>query len=148
MRYRVMQLEDYDSVLALWKSIEGFYIYQVDDSFEGLRKFLQRNPYTNTIAEHNNQIIGSVLCGYDGRCAYFYHVCVRKEYRHQNIGKHMVEHTIESLRKEGATHINLIAFKTNEIGNLFWHDLGWSLRDDANLYSYTLDSANNRLLTH
>ncbi len=148
MQYRVMKLEDYDSVLALWKSIEGFYIRNIDDSFEGLRKFLYYNPHTNTIAEHNNQIIGTVLCGYDGRCAYFYHVCVRKEYRHQKIGKQMVEHSIEALRKEGATHINLIAFKTNEVGNLFWNDLGWSLRDNANLYEYVLDSQNTRDLTH
>lgn len=146
MKLRVMTIHDYDGVLALWKSIDGFYIRAIDDSYEGMQKFLERNPRTNVVALHNERIIGSILCGYDGRCAYLYHVCVQKEYRHKQIGKNMVAFVKERLRDEGATHINLVAFKENTLGNLFWNELHWSIKDTLNLYECILDPNNTRTL--
>ncbi len=146
MQLRVMTIQDYDEVLKLWKSIDGFYIREIDDSYMGIKKFLTKNPKTNVVAINNNEIIGSILCGYDGRCAYFYHVCVKKEHRHKKIGKNMVDFVMKALKDEGATHINLVAFKENGIGNLFWHDIGWSLKDKLNLYEFILNSNNIRHL--
>ena len=143
---RVMEIKDYEGVMSLWRGIEGFYIRGVDDSFDGMQKFLERNPSTNVVAVKNGEIIGSILCGYDGRCAYLYHVCVKKEHRHRKIGKSMVEFVTLELKKLGATHINLVAFKTNEGGNLFWRELGWSFKDSLNLYECILDANNTRTL--
>lgn len=144
MKLRVMTLQDYEEVFKLWKGIEGFYIRSIDDSKYGMEKFLAKNPNTNVVALSNGEIIGSILCGYDGRCAYLYHVCVKKEYRNQNVGKKMVDFVMNQLKLEGATHINLVAFKSNEVGNLFWHDIGWTLKDNLNLYEYILDAQNVR----
>ena len=41
---RVMTIEDYDEVYALWKKIRGFGIRSIDDSREGVDRFLKRNP--------------------------------------------------------------------------------------------------------
>ena len=41
---RVMTLEDYDEVYALWMGIHGFGIRSIDDSKEGVERFLKRNP--------------------------------------------------------------------------------------------------------
>ncbi|MWV61073.1 GNAT family N-acetyltransferase [Helicobacter saguini] len=141
-----MNIRDYDNVLSLWKSIEGFYIREIDDSLSGMQKFLERNPSTNVVALQNDRIIGSILCGYDGRCAYLYHVCVHKDFRHQGIGSAMVNFVISALHKIDATHINLVAFKTNELGNLFWKKLEWEFKGTLNLYEYILDSKNIRRL--
>ena len=43
---RVMTLEDYDQVYHLWSGIKGFGIRTIDDSREGVEKFLKRNPTT------------------------------------------------------------------------------------------------------
>lgn len=146
MQLKIMEIGDYDGILALWKSIEGFYIREIDDSLLGMQKFLERNPSTNVIALIDNEIIGSILCGYDGRCAYLYHVCVKAEHRHKGIGKSMVDFCIKQLKEIGATHINLVAFKTNKTGNLFWNNLGWDFKGTLNLYEYILDSKNVRKL--
>ena len=37
---RVMTIEDYDQVYALWKKIKGFGIRSIDDSREGVERFL------------------------------------------------------------------------------------------------------------
>ena len=40
MNIRVMTIEDFDQVHALWMSIKGFGIRSVDDSKEGVERFL------------------------------------------------------------------------------------------------------------
>ena len=42
MNIRVMTIEDFDQVHALWMSIKGFGIRSVDDSKEGVERFLKR----------------------------------------------------------------------------------------------------------
>ena len=73
-----MTMEDYDGVYALWMTIQGFGIRSIDDSREGVDKFLKRNPTTSVVALDGDKIVGSILCGHDGRRASFYHVCGRK----------------------------------------------------------------------
>ena len=51
MNIRVMTIEDFDQVHALWMSIKGFGIRSVDDSKEGVERFLKRNPTTSVVAE-------------------------------------------------------------------------------------------------
>ena len=99
--YRVMTMEDYDGVYDLWMTIKGFGIRSIDDSREGVEKFLKRNPTTSVVALDGDKIIGSILCGHDGRRACFYHVCVAESYRKQGIGKHMAAFAEEALKKEG-----------------------------------------------
>ena len=41
---RIMTIEDYEGVYALWKKIKGFGIRSIDDSKEGVARFLNRNP--------------------------------------------------------------------------------------------------------
>ena len=73
---RIMVPEDYDRVYRLWCGIKGFGIRSLDDSREGVERFLKRNPATSVVAEENGEIVGAILCGHDGRRGCFYHVCV------------------------------------------------------------------------
>ena len=47
---RTMTIDDYDEVYALWKKIRGFGIRSIDDSREGVERFLKRNPTTSVVA--------------------------------------------------------------------------------------------------
>lgn len=84
---RVMTMEDYDQVKELWNSIQGFGIRSMDDSREGVARFLKRNPTTSVVAEEDGKVVGAILCGHDGRRGCLYHVCVHKDYRMRGIGK-------------------------------------------------------------
>ncbi len=142
IEYRVMTMEDYDGVYALWMTISGFGIRSIDDSREGVEKFLKRNPATSVVALDGEKIVGSILCGHDGRRASFYHVCVAESYRKQGIGKHMAAFAEEALKKEGINKVGLQAFKTNEKGNKFWRKLKWTERTDLNYYDLPLNEEN------
>lgn len=139
---REMTIEDYDAVYALWKSIHGFGIRSIDDSKEGVERFIKRNPTTSIVAEEDNKIIGAILCGHDGRRGCFYHVCVAEEYRMRGIGKAMVVEAMNRLREEQINKVSLIAFTQNDIGNAFWNKIGWTKREDLNYYEFTLNEEN------
>ena len=64
---RAMTEEDYDQVYRLWRTIKGFGIRSMDDSKEGVARFLRRNPTTSMVAEANGELVGSILCVCQGR---------------------------------------------------------------------------------
>ena len=118
---RVMTIDDYDGVYALWKKIKGFGIRSIDDSREGVER---------------------ILCGHDGRRGCLYHVCVDEAYRRHGIGKDMVVYAMKALQDEKINKVSLIAFTQNDIGNAFWNTIGWTERLDLNYYDFTLNEAN------
>ena len=139
---RTMTIEDYDGVYDLWMTIRGFAIRSIDDSRMGVERFLRRNPATSVVAVENGKIVGSILCGHDGRRGCLYHVCVHGDYRMQGIGKSMVVFCMNELKKEEISKVSLIAFTKNDIGNAFWNRIGWTRRLDLNYYYFTLNEAN------
>lgn len=140
---RAMTIEDYDSLHSLWMSIKGFAIRSLDDSREGVERFLKRNPSISVVAvSEEGQVVGGILCGHDGRRGCLYHVCVRADYRLHGIGKSMVVFCMNALKAEGINKVSLIAFARNDIGNAFWNRIGWTRREDLNYYDFTLNEAN------
>ena len=139
---RIMTIEDYEGVYALWKKIKGFGIRSIDDSKEGVARFLKRNPTTSVVAEKDGRIVGSILCGHDGRRGCLYHVCVDEDYRRHGIGKRMVVFAMKALKEEKINRVSLIAFTENDIGNAFWNTIGWTERLDLNYYDFTLNEEN------
>lgn len=144
---RAMQKADYEAVFALWQQIKGFGIRSIDDSRENIHAFLERNKDLSAICELNapnesTRIIGSILCGHDGRTGSFYHVCVHQNYRKHGIAHKMSAFCIEALKREKINKITLIAFKSNAVGNAFWKNYGFVLREDANYYDLSLNDFN------
>ncbi|PHU35313.1 GNAT family N-acetyltransferase [Pseudobutyrivibrio ruminis] len=137
-----MTIEDYDEVYSLWTSIHGFAMRSLDDSREGVARFLSRNPDLSVVAIAEGKIVGSILVGNDGRHGSFYHVCVKEEYRKHGIGKAMVTSAMHRLKDEGINKIQLVAFSGNQVGNQFWHAEGWREREDFNTYDFVLNDEN------
>ena len=142
MTIREMKIEDYDNVFALWKTIKGFGIRSVDDSKEGIERFLKWNPGLSVVVEKDGKIVGAILCGSDGRRGCLYHVCVHKDYRRRGIGKSMVVWCMEKLKELQINKVSLIAFTQNDVGNAFWKEIGWTKREDLNYYDFTLNEKN------
>lgn len=121
---RPMEEADYEKVFELWKTIKGFGIRSMDDSREGVLRFIRRNPGISVVAETKGRIVGAILCGHDGRRGCFYHVCVHEDFRQRGIGKSMAVFAMKALQEEHINKVCLIAFKKNEVGNSFWKSVG------------------------
>ncbi|MCR5399149.1 MAG: GNAT family N-acetyltransferase [Lachnospiraceae bacterium] len=142
MQIRAMTIDDYDDVKALWLKIKGFAIRSIDDSRDGVERFLNRNPGISVVGIEDDHIVGAILCGHDGRRGCLYHVCVDPDYRLRGVGKAMVGQAMRSLQSEGINKVSLIAFTKNDVGNAFWKEIGWTKREDLNYYDFTLNTEN------
>lgn len=130
MLIRTMNIDDYEKVYALWMSCKNMGFNNLDDSKEGIERFLSRNPYTSFVALENEIIIGIILAGHDGRRGYIYHMSVAEDYRKQGIGAQLVEKSLSALKEEGINKVALLVFNRNEIGNAFWEKQGFYARED------------------
>jgi N-acetylglutamate synthase len=55
LKIRIIKKSDWKSILALWQSIPGMGLNNLDDSEKGIKQFLARNPRTCFLAEEDNQ---------------------------------------------------------------------------------------------
>ena len=63
-KIRTMTIKDYEEVYTLWTTIHGFGMRSLDDSKEGVQRFLQRNPSTSVVAvvkEENKEKIEMLI---------------------------------------------------------------------------------------
>lgn len=130
MIIRTMNIADYDKVYDLWISCKNMGFNNLDDSKEGIERFLNRNPNTSYVAEENDTIVGIILAGHDGRRGYIYHMSVDESCRKQGIGKQLVDKSLDALKEEGINKVALLVFNKNEVGNTFWEKQDFTVRTD------------------
>lgn len=127
---RKMTIDDYEEVYALWMSCEGMGLNDIDDSRDGIARFLDRNPDTCFTAESDNRMIGVIMAGNDGRRGYIYHTAVHPDFRDQGIGASLVDAAMNALKALGITKTALVVFERNHDGNAFWEKQGFTVRSD------------------
>ena len=130
MNIIIMTEADYSAVYDLWMSCEGMGLNNLDDSEEGIARFLRRNPDTCFVAEENGLIAGVIIAGNDGRRGYIYHTAVRSEYRRRGIASALVSKALGALKDCGINKTALVVFGRNETGNAFWEKEGFEVRSD------------------
>ena len=138
---RKVTAADYDALLALWNSTEQSRraLNPMDDSREGIERYLKRNPDTCFAAVKDGIIIGVILTGHDGRRAIIHHMCVHPDHRRKGIAGKLVSAAEEALKKEGINKIFCLVFKDNEPANAFWESQGYSLRTNLNYRNKSLN---------
>lgn len=132
MEIRKLTIDDYDEIYNLWLATPGMGLNDLDDSKEGIDRYLKRNPDTCFVALEAHEIIGVILSGHDGRRGYIHHTAVSIAYRNKGIGSALVDAATGALRDEGINKAALVVFRNNEIGNTFWERKGFSVREDLN----------------
>ena len=124
IQIRPVSIEDYDGIFELWNSTEQSRraLNPIDDTREGIEKYLKRNPTTCFLAyindeENTEKIVGVILTGHDGRRDDHF------EEDGQIISRETIEHSIDSgeaywIVCEGQNVGGLILKAEGERGNL------------------------------
>lgn len=127
---RVMTIDDYDHIYDLWIHTPGMGLNNLDDSRDGIARYLKRNPTTCFVALQGGKIVGVILSGHDGRRGYIHHTAVAVQARRKGIAAGLVSHAMDALKREGIHKVALVAFERNREGNAFWESQGFSARED------------------
>jgi len=122
-----MDIDDYSEIFALWKCDANIRL-SAADSYDKIKLFLDRNPHTNYVLRHDAKIIGTILCGNDGRRGYFHHLYVDKSFRGKGYGKTLLDKGIEELKNIGILKGHIFVFPTNHNGQAFWMKMGFCKR--------------------
>ena len=130
IKYRIMDISDYEQVYDLWLSCAGMGLNNLDDSKEGIQRFLDRNPDTCFVAQDEQKIIGVIISGNDGRRGYIYHTAVDPKQRHRGIATRLVNEAMGALKALGINKTALVVFSKNTDGNAFWEKSGFTSRQD------------------
>ena len=140
---RKVSIDDYDAIYELWNSTEQSRraLNPVDDSRDGIERYLKRNPDTCFAAVKDGRIVGVILTGHDGRRAIIHHLCVHPDCRRKGIAGHLVSLAEEALKQEGIQKVFGLVFRDNEPANAFWERQGYTLRTNLNYRNKSLNEA-------
>ncbi|TMV51972.1 GNAT family N-acetyltransferase [Paenibacillus mesophilus] len=134
MELTEMTVDHYEQSIELWKSTEGLVLSE-SDSKANIGLFLSRNEGMSFVCLEGGRVVGTIMCGHDGRRGFLYHVAVSKTFRGKGIARRMVERSLEALRAAGITKCHLFTLESNEAGNRYWSGTGWERRSGILLYS-------------
>ncbi len=126
--------EHIEPALDLWRRIDHLGLSASDDPIH-LARFLRRNPGFSQVAEKHGELIGTALCGHDGRRGYIHHLAVDPRYRRAGVGRALLERCLEMLREVKILKCHAFVFEGNPFGALFWQPEGWELRSELAVFS-------------
>jgi len=129
-----LRIEDYDDAVGLWHAVEGLQLRTVD-SRDNIARYLERNPGCSFAARVRGALVGTALCGHDGRRGYLHHLAVAPEHRQRGIGTALVERCLDALERRGIAKCLAFVIADNASGLSFWTRIGWDVRNDLAVVS-------------
>lgn len=137
-----MSIADYDLVIELMKQTPGV-TFRDADSRENTSRYLERNPNLSFVAMVEQELVGCIMSGHDGRRGYLQHLLVLPTFRRKGIASALVAHCLTALEGVGIKKSHIDVLKTNELGATYWAGKGWQLRTDILRYSFVSSGGAN-----
>ena len=134
VQIRDFKIEDYEAAISLWKTDPNIGLSSADDK-DNIDVFLKRNQGLSKVAVSSDRIVGTVLCGQDGRRGYIYHLFLDPNYRRQGLGTKLIKVCLSNLNQQNIQKCHLFVFNTNETGKKFWNNTLWEERRDIAVFS-------------
>lgn len=123
---RPMTIEDYEAVLEFWLRHPELGVSPEFDSPARIGAYLKRNNGMSTVAVLEGRIVGTAICGHDGRRGSLYHVGVDAEFRGQGIARLIIDRCTAGLAGEGIHSAFLFTHESNPEAARFWSHNGWA----------------------
>jgi ribosomal protein S18 acetylase RimI-like enzyme len=129
-----MTMDDYDDIFSLWKTTASIGLSD-GASREGTAAYLRHNPGLSVVVRQNGRLIGALLCGHDGRRAYFHHLVAASDFRHRGIGRKLVDECLARAAAQGILKAHAWVYCENQSGLEFWKQIGWTCRTELQILS-------------
>jgi len=132
MEIRPYQAADFDGLDALWR--EAFPNDPPRNrAAQSVPAKLALNDDLLFVAVEDDQVLGSIMAGYDGHRSWLYSVAVREDAKRRGIGTALVKTAEMAMRKLGCCKINLQVRSTNTSVIAFYKGLGFAVEDHVSM---------------
>ena len=125
MNIRPFQPDDEPAVIALWDTC-GL-ISPQNDPHRDIQRKRRVNPELFLLAVENEQIIGSVMAGYEGHRGWINYLAVSPEHQRKGVATELMRKAEMLLREMGCPKINLQVRESNRKVIEFYKTLGFSI---------------------
>lgn len=123
MKCRSFQMDDYPSVVALWREA-GLDVGR-SDTPEAIAHRLQRDPELFVVGEHEGSVVAAVLGCYDGRRGWINRLAVAPGHQGKSWGAAIVAELEARLRAAGCIKANLLIEHNNASVQNFYGRQGY-----------------------
>jgi ribosomal protein S18 acetylase RimI-like enzyme len=119
---RVRDDDELSDVLEMWR-LAGVTPPSVSDSIEGLTCLLREPAALLLVASIDDQIVGSVIGGWDGWRGNIYRLAVTPKYRRRGLARLLVAKISSELFAKGATRLAALVEHEHQWAIGFWESL-------------------------
>jgi ribosomal protein S18 acetylase RimI-like enzyme len=137
---RHFESADVPASRVLWLASEGVGLSAADEP-SALQAFLLRNPGLSFVATQGSALVGTILCGHDGRRGLIHHLVVAEGQRRHGLGRTLLHLGLGALREAGIQKCHLLVFRSNAAGLAFWRKIGAEERTAVALFSISTEDA-------
>lgn len=120
-----------EALVDLWEKC-GLIVPQ-NDPIEDIQKKIDYQPELFFIALLDDQLIGSVMVGYEGHRGWLNYLAVHPSFQKRGFGKKLVEKAIAELRKIGCLKLNLQVRRSNKRVIEFYKQIGFKEEERVSL---------------
>jgi ribosomal protein S18 acetylase RimI-like enzyme len=114
---------DLDAVLKLWQVADAEPTHT--DDIGSLQRLLAFNPEALLVAQAGDELVGSVIAGWDGWRGSIYRLAVAPQHRRRGLARQLVQAAVTRLRAAGAVRLQAIVVETDDRAVAFWSATGW-----------------------
>jgi ribosomal protein S18 acetylase RimI-like enzyme len=101
------------------------------DSAHAVQELISRDPQAVVIAVQNEQIVGSVIAGWDGWRCHLYRFAVDPARRRQGIGRMLLDAAEQRFVALGGRRADAMVLNANELGVKVWTAAGYTQETDC-----------------
>ena len=137
MIFRPLADSDIEAARQFWQEMPGLGLSSADGPGP-LSRFLSRNPGLSWSCFSDGKLVGTVLCGHDGRRGFLYHLAVADSFRGRGISSELLHRALKGLADSEIEKVHVFVLAENSCGLAFWAAAarhGWSRREDVLVFS-------------
>lgn len=138
IKIRPFEFGDYPAALALWQATAGVGLSKADEP-EPIARYLDRNPGLSFVAYDGKRLVGTALCGHDGRRGLIHHLVCATEWRRTGLGRQLLRRCMRALAGAGIDKCHLMVYRSNPDAIAFWRAVAATERTKLVLFSLLTD---------
>jgi len=100
------------------------------DTADAVKALVEKDPEALILAVDNDEIVGTVIAGWNGWRSGLYRLAVREDMRGQGIGRLLVERALERFRSLGVSRVDAMVLDENETAHSAWASYGFTRQNN------------------
>jgi ribosomal protein S18 acetylase RimI-like enzyme len=120
---------DVDTLLELWRDAAEN-DSRPADTRAAVLALLRRDPDALIVAEHDGELIGSIIAGWDGWRYHLYRLAVRPDWRRRGVATALLDAAEARFTALGATRADAMVLARNDLGQQVWQSRGYHEQAD------------------